>query len=158
MKDFLLIAPNNACGYKDTWPLIKDGTINVGYTLMTGKMPFFKVPDDYPIETKLYRTEEDGNYIQVGICWLTTLPKTVPPINPTKAYDETAHPKLDNYDAIEVGRWTNIPKDYYGLMSVPITFLKRWNRNEYEMVNDDVVRNARLQGKKLFYRLLIRKT
>ena len=52
----------------------------------------------------------------------------------TKSYSETIYPHYDNFDAIEVGRVTDIPKDYDGIMGVPPTYLEKFNSDQFELI------------------------
>ena len=51
-----------------------------------------------------------------------------------KKYNPLDYPKYDNYDAIEVSKVKDIPKDYYGVMGVPITFLDKFNPEQFEIL------------------------
>lgn len=113
MKDFLIIGHTNAVTYKEFFPIIKDGTV---------KIPVFNK-----------RLKFDGGDIQIG--WYTTL--SVPYKNElklTKVYSPEYYPHYNNYDAIEVSKVVNIPMDYDGVMGVPITFLHKYNPNQFEIV------------------------
>ena len=120
MKDFLLIGPFNAVHYKGTFPLIKDGKVRLG---AGGHVPAFTVPSG--AERKL------GNTI-----WFTTLPHghVATPIPLTAHYSPEKYPKYGNYDAIEVGSVKDIPRDYHGVMGVPLTFFERWSPGQFELV------------------------
>ena len=59
MKDFLLLANNNAITYKDFNPFIKNNQVRLGMTLFVGKMPYFRVPDDYPLDNERFIIKED---------------------------------------------------------------------------------------------------
>lgn len=77
-----------------------------------------------------------------------------------KKYNEKEYPKYDNYDAIEVSRTSDIPLDYDGIMGVPITFLEKYNPNQFEIIrfrkgNDN--KDLSINGKYLFSRILIRR-
>jgi hypothetical protein len=79
----------------------------------------------------------------------------------------TKFPKYDNYDAIEVARYKEIPQDYYGVMGVPVTFLEQHNPEQFEIVgsnrgidqdpNGVYGRGSHLKGKETFKRLFIRR-
>ena len=72
----------------------------------------------------------DGSTQTFGnICWFTNMKvnKCVEKLVLTKTYNPIDYPNYDNYDAIEVGRVANIPKNYYGIMGVPITFIFKYN-------------------------------
>lgn len=136
-KKFIIIGNGNAVTYKDFFPYIKENKIWLGVTLFTGVMPFFKVPNDYPIENERYERRADGLYKQVNsVCWFTNVPhsKRNTPLTLYKEYNEENYPKYDNYDAIEVSRVENIPMDYDGVMGVPITFLAKYCPSQFEIV------------------------
>ena len=71
-----------------------------------------------------------------------------------QVYDPAKYPKFDNYDAINVDRTEDIPKDYDGPMGVPITFLNKYNEEDWELL--DILR-PKLGGKYLYRRLIIRR-
>ena len=126
-KKFLIIGNNNAITYKEIFPYIKEGKLWLGRTLFTGKMPYFKVSDKYPIENERFEKREDGLYKQVNsVCWFTNLENTSnkEELIAIRTYNPTEYPKYENYDAIEVGRMENFPMDYDGVCGIPITGLK----------------------------------
>ena len=79
---------------------------------------------------------EDGSLQSVNTCWFTNLPnnRRNKEIVLTEKYDPKLYPKYDNYDAIEVSRVSKIPKDYYGKMGVPITFMEKYNPSQFKIV------------------------
>lgn len=81
---------------------------------------------------------ENGEVIQKfgNICWYTNLhnKKRNLPLDLYKKYNEKEFPKYDNYDAIEVSKVCDIPMDYDGVMGVPITFLDKYNPEQFEIV------------------------
>ena len=123
-KDFLIIGNMNAATYKEIFPLFKNNQVWFGYT----SPKIFITPD---------RTEKKfGN-----ILWYTNLEsgKRHCRINLKNYYygNENNYPKYDNYDAIEVSKVVNIPKDYYGLMGVPVTFLNKYCPEQFELIGHD---------------------
>lgn len=80
----------------------------------------------------------------------------------TKTYNAIDYPKYDNYDAIEVGRVANIPKDYDSVMGVPITFLDKYNPEQFEILGNSRYHDGKandinfINGKKKYMRILIR--
>ena len=130
-KKFLIMGNNNAITYKEIFPYIKEGKLWLGRTLFTGKMPYFKVSEKYPIGNERFEKWEDGLYKQVNaICWFTNLENTSnkKELIAIRTYNPTEYPKYEHYDAIEVGRMENFPMDYDGVCGVPITGLKYlWN-------------------------------
>jgi len=126
-KKFIILGNNNAITYKEIFPLIKNGQLWLGRTLFTGKMPYFKMPANYPIENERYITKADGIYKQVNsICWYTNVSNDNKreTLDTYKKYNEKDFPKYDNYDAIECGRMEKFPMDYNGVIGIPITGLK----------------------------------
>ena len=134
-KDFLIIGNNNALAYKDIFPLIKNNKIWLGYN--ANKTMEFGLHKDYK---KWGRIDDNGDkYGKVpAISWFTNLPidKRYEDIPLSKYYygNEEKYPKYDNYDAIEVSRVKNIPKDYEGVMGVPITFLVKYNPCQFKIL------------------------
>ena len=123
-KDFLIIGNMNAATYKEIFPLFKNNQVWFGYT----SPKIFITPD---------RTEKKfGN-----ILWYTNLEsgKRHCRIDLKNCYygNENSYPKYDNYDAIEVSKVVNIPKDYYGLMGVPVTFLNKYCPEQFELIGHD---------------------
>jgi len=162
-KDFIILGNLTACGYRDIFPLFKHGRIRFGHSISSGDVEF-RVPNDYPLHGSYIRTDKEGNnYIRVaGIRWYTTLPpqeeREFIPL--TKNYDPAKYPKYDNYDAINVNRTSDIPKDYDGVIGVPITYLDKHNPKQFEIVDfrkgvDG--RDLRINGEIPFSRILIRK-
>ena len=121
------MANNNAITYKEFFPYIKSNQVWLGRTLFTGKMPYFKVSENYTLENDRYERRSDGLYKQVnGICWFTNIPNdgNREILDLFKKYNPEEYPKYDNYDAIECGRMIYLPMDYDGVIGVPITSLK----------------------------------
>ena len=133
-KKFLIIGSQNAITTKEFFPLIKQNKMWLGYT--SGDMSF-KVPDYYePRETRYWQDENGQKWRSMGnICWYTNLDTTKrhEEITLFKKYSPQNYPKYDNYDAIEVSKLQDIPIDYDGYMGVPITFLERYNPDQFEI-------------------------
>lgn len=132
-KKFLILGNNNAITYKEIFPLLKDNKIWLGYH--TNKTMEFMLSPDYE---KWDRIDENGNKFGKvpAISWFTNLDhsKRHEDILLFRKYNERDYPKYDNYDAIEVSRVANIPKDYDGVMGVPITFLNKYNPEQFDVV------------------------
>lgn len=163
-KKFVIIGNINALTYKEIFPLIKENKIWLGESLHGRKIEF-RVPDCYSVITNDYRIGEDGHkYIRVpgNIRWFTNL--NVPIRNKNlalyKKYTSEEYPKYDNYDAIEVSKVANIPYDYEGAMGVPITFIDKYNPDQFEIIkfrkgNDE--KDLSINGKCPYFRILIRR-
>ena len=136
-KQFLIIGNVNAVKYKEIFPLIKDNKIWLGYSIHSGDREF-RVPDDYPLEAASCRVDEQGRkYIRVkGVRWFTNMDYTNRhfDLDLWKRYTPEEYPKYVNYDAIEVSKTSEIPEDYCGEMGVPITFLDKYNPDQFEIV------------------------
>jgi hypothetical protein len=134
-KKFLIIGNQNAISYKEIFPLIMENRIWVGYN--SGDMAF-RVPADYePRETRYWQDETGQKWRSMGnITWFTNLDtkKRHEELEFFKKYSPEEYPHYDNYDAIEVSKTQNIPEDYDGVMGVPITFLDRYNPDQFEIL------------------------
>lgn len=160
-KQFLIIGNKNAFTYKEIFKLIKENKIWVGYTI-----------------PKNFRLEDGSTTKKVnGLTrWFTnlTVNKNNEELVLTKTYNAIDYPKYDNYDAIEVSKVVNIPKDYYDVMGVPITFINKYNPNQFEILghttssdkspeveklrtNPKYRNGARINGKEKYHRIFIRR-
>lgn len=141
-KKFLILGDQNAITYKEIFKLIKDNKIWFGYDNNGTK--WFQVPMNYDIPTESRKKIKDGiKYFSFGrIMWYTNLDTTKrhQDIDLYKKYTPKEYPKYDNYDAIEVSRVSDIPKNYKGVMGVPITFLDKYNPSQFEIVSSNDVR------------------
>lgn len=151
MKDFLLIANQNAATYKELFPHIQDNKVRFGYGFKGGVAYFISDYKDIAVAA----CHKEGMIRVSGVVWLTTLQvDRKKKLTLTKTYNEKDYPTYDNYPAIEVKKVKDIPIDYNGLMGVPITFL-----NYYP--NDFIIKDLRrpqLNGKTKYPRLLIKRT
>ena len=98
----------------------------------------FGVPQDYPLNAAGCRQDEKGNkFIRVkGVRWFTNLDykERHEDLILYKTYNPNEYPNYDNYDAINVDKTSDIPMDYYGVMGVPITFMDKYNPEQFEIV------------------------
>ena len=137
-KKFIIIGNQNAITYKEIFPLLKDNKMWLGYK--AGDMAF-AVPDTYEArETRFWIDEKGQKWRSMGnVCWYTNLDikKRHEDLILYKTYIPEEYPKYDNYDAIEVSRIADIPCDYYGVMGVPVTFLDKYNPEQFEIVGRD---------------------
>lgn len=165
-KKFLVIGSKNAISYKDFFPLIKDGKVWTG----NNDVRNFIRPD--------------GTIQNFGhICWFTNLDtaKRNEELALTQRYYgddgnplpdvEARYPHYDNYDAISISKTKDIPRDYFGLMGVPITFIEKYNPSQFEIIGADHeyakpirLANGKLgnyrfyiNGKRLYSRILIKR-
>lgn len=158
-KKFLVIGSMNAITYKDVFKLIKNNKLWLGIS--------------YPKNFK----QPDGSLKKFGnINWYTNLQhnKRNQKLNLTEDFDTEKYPMYDNYNAIEVARTNNIPKNYNGAMGVPISFLNKYNPNQFEILGADFdiqngdlsylkvkdwkgkVDRGYIKGKRIYSRIIIR--
>jgi len=144
-KKFIIIGNTNSMTYKEIFKLFKENKILTGYTNFNVGM-FFIVPDDWE---KFHHIDENGNKIvRVSTsCWFTNLEveKHKENIILYKKYNPEEYPKYDNYNAINVNKVSDIPMDYKGAMGVPITFLDKYNPEQFEIL-DGLNRYSILSG------------
>lgn len=148
-KKFIIIGSQNAITYKEIFPYIKDNKLWLGYNFVKS----FIQPNG---EVKKF-----GN-----ILWYTNIPhdKRNWPMDFYRTYKPELYPKYDNYDAIEVSKVCDIPMDYKGIMGVPITFLDKYNPEQFQIVGIDryVADNPHyghrftINNKEIYARILIR--
>lgn len=154
-KKFLIIGNINAATYKEVFPLIRDNIIWLGASIHSGDRKFY-VPSTYPLQAAGCGCDDDGRrYIKVkGVRWYTNLDMTQrhKGLELSKAYNSRDYPTFDNYNAINVSRTANIPYDYPGVMGVPITFLDKYNPNQFDILmlaNGNVRANSNPETLKL---------
>ncbi len=136
-KKFIIIGNVNAITYKEIFKLIKENQLWLGYSIHSGDREF-QVPQNYPLNASGYRVDENGNkYIRVkGVRWFTNLDykERHEDLILYKKYTPEEYPKYENYDAINIDITKDIPMDYKGLMGVPITFLDKYNPEQFEIL------------------------
>jgi hypothetical protein len=148
-KQFSIIGNMNAITYKEVFPLLMENKAWLGPSISSGDREF-QVPDEYPINAAGWRIDDNGKkFLRIkGVRWYTNLDhgrrhQPLPlmtmadnlkyskhkEIQGKKSYD-----RYDNYDAIEVPFTDAIPSDYDGVMGIPITFLDKYNPEQFEIV------------------------
>ncbi len=136
-KKFIILGNVNALSYKETFTLIKENKVWLGYSIHSGDREF-GVPDYYPLNAAGCRIDENGKkYIRVkGVRWFTNIDYSErhEDLVLYKTYNSKEFPKYDNYDAIEVSKTADIPMDFDGVMGVPITFLDKFNPDQFEIL------------------------
>ena len=161
-KKFIIIGNVNAITYKEVFPLIKENKLWFGPSISSGDRKF-NVPDDYPLNAAGCGIDPDGRrFIRVkGVRWFTNLDhnKRHEEMDLVCRYSPNEYPTYDNYEAVEVSKTAEIPYDYNGIMGVPITFLDKYNPDQFEIIrfrkgNDG--RDLSIKGKCPYFRILIR--
>ena len=147
-KQFLIIGNVNAITYKETFPLIKDNKMWLGPSITSGDREF-QVPKSYPITAAGFRVDDKGNkFIRVkGVRWFTNLdhgrrhqPMQFMTLEDNIKYSKhkeingIGYKKYDNFDALEIPYSDSIPSDYKGMMGVPITFLDKYNPEQFRIL------------------------
>ena len=134
-KQFLIIGSQNAITCKEIFPLIQANRIWLG--TRSGNMEFTVPNDSEPRATRFWIDENGQKWRSLGnICWLTNLDHTKrhEELPLFKKYDPKEYPTYINFNAIEVSKVSDIPCDYDGLMGVPITFMDKYNPNQFEII------------------------
>ena len=167
-KKFLIIGNQNAITYKEIFPLLKSNRMWMGFHC--GDMAF-TVPDYFEERATRFWIDETGQkWRSMGnICWYTNLDhaKRHEELDLYRKYygNEEDYPKYDNYDAINVDKVSEIPENYEGVMGVPITFLDKFNPEQFEIIGLDrytvpkeylVGGRVAINGKPKYARILIR--
>jgi hypothetical protein len=136
-KKFVIIGNLNALTYRDIFKLVKENKLWFGHSIHSGDREF-RVPEDYPLNAASSRVDEDGNkFIRVkGVRWYTNLDfnERHEDLILYKNYKEEEYNKYENFDAINVDITKNIPLDYTGAMGVPITFIDKYNPDQFEII------------------------
>jgi len=168
-KKFLIVGSLNAITYKEIFPLLKARKVWLGYRNCGMK---FKVPDHYEAQA-----DADGQkWKSLGnVCWFTNLDhkKCHEDLILYKTYNKKEYPTYDNYEAVNVDKTKDIPMDYKGVMGVPITFLDKFNPEQFEIVSSNDVRanskvpfkehglvkdkDGTINGKPTYVRILIKR-
>lgn len=173
-KRFSIIGNVNALKYKDVFPLMRDDRIWLGASIHSGDRKFY-VPDAYPLRGTACGIDQDGRrFVRVkGVRWYTNIdhgcrhkPMRLMTMQQNletnkrlrkkleNDYGKLEYPHYDNYDAIEVPFTECIPSDYDGTMVVPITFMDKYDPDQFELI--DTLAPI-VDGMALYERILIRR-
>lgn len=170
-KKFIILGNMNALKYKEIFPYIIENKLWIGYGFNLSMV--FKTMYENTLEAnrKFVRSKgynPDENYVKTpAIAWYTNLEisKRHEELILYKHYTPEEYPKYDNYDAINVDKVTDIPCDYDGIMGVPITFVDKYNPEQFEIIgvanhgmdSQYDLFSPILHQKGLFTRILIRR-
>lgn len=136
-KKFLIIGNVNAITYREVFPLFMQNKIQLGASIHSGDRKFH-VPDNYELNAATCGIDKEGKkFIRVkGVRWFTNLDyqERHEDLILYKSYSPNEYPQYDNYNAIEVSQTESIPCDYDGVMGVPITFLDKYNPDQFEIL------------------------
>lgn len=170
-KKFVIVGHQNALTYKEIFPLIKENKLWLGYGFKGGAGHFINEHyEDYATATD----RKEGMIRVSGVVWFTNLDisKRHEDLILYKNYNEEDYPTYDNYNAIEVSKTNEIPCDYDGIMGVPITFMNKYNPEQFEIIGatesegkgfsngvwkeESNVAQAMINGKRVYKRIFIR--
>jgi len=173
-KKFIIIGNPNAITYKEIFKLIKENKLWLGHKSMGTDM-LFNVSKHYAKELTKTKKENSGYKIIDGIVkgrtqavWFTNLKikKRYEDLILYRTYygNENKYPKYDNYDAINVDKVKDIPMDYKDITGVPITFMDKYNPDQFEIIGQMVTTKVDefnqgypyINGKKKYARILIK--
>lgn len=173
-KKFVIIGHQNAITYREIFPLIKENKLWLGYGFKGGAAHFInKHYEDYATAGD----HREGMIRVSGVHWYTNLDisKIHESLILIKKYNPNDYPKYDNYNAINVNATKEIPYDYDGCMGVPITFLDKYNPDQFEIIGSDYevkegllpeiinenwkgkIDRGYINGKRMYARLLIKR-
>lgn len=158
-KKFVIIGHQNAIHYKEIFPLLQDNRMWLGYGFKGGAAHFISQYED----TATAGNHRDGMIRVSGVNWFTNLeiPKRHEDLILYKQYTPEDYPKYDNYEAININKTSDIPQDYYDVMGVPITFLDKYNPEQFTILGTstaDMPKGAPyVDGKRIYERILIRR-
>ncbi|MBR2646992.1 MAG: adenine-specific methyltransferase EcoRI family protein [Clostridia bacterium] len=131
-KEFLIIGNQNAITYREIFRLIKDNKMWLGNGFK-GNVGFFESPyQDYAVSSQ----HKEGLIRVSGVMWFTNmdLKKRHETMVLYRRYSPDEYYTYENFDAINVDKTTDLPKDYEGIMGVPITFLDKFNPEQFEII------------------------
>lgn len=174
-KKFIIIGSQNALTYKEIFPLFMQNRMWMGVGFNGGNA-YFEVPTD---DTERYAEgvyDSEKNRVKFrNVRWFTNLEhgRRHEDVPLYETYTPEKYPKYDNYDAIEVSKTHMIPMDYWGVMGVPITFMDKYDPNQFEIVgctesegkglsnglwdSESKVAQPLINGRRIYKRLFIRR-
>jgi hypothetical protein len=132
-KSFIIVGHQNAISYREIFKLIKEDKMWLGYGFKGGAAHFInKHYDDYAAAGD----HKEGMIRVSGVTWFTNLDisKRHEDLILYKNYTQEEYPTYENLDAINVDKTKDIPVDYKGFMGVPITFLDKYNPDQFEII------------------------
>ena len=139
-KKFIIMGTLNAISYKEIFKSLKENKIWLGASIHSGDREF-GIPDNQVLNTSSLRVDKDGRkFVRVpGIRWFTNIDynERYEDLILYKKYTSEEYPKYNNYNAINVNKTKEIPMDYKGVIGVPISFLDKYNPEQFEILGCD---------------------
>jgi hypothetical protein len=167
-KKFIIVGNQNAITYKEIFSLIRENKLWLGFGFNRNMAHFVnKHYVDYASDLD----HKEGMIRVSGVVWYTNIDisKRHEEMILFKTYNEEEYPKFDNYNAINVDKTKEIPMDYAGAMGVPITFLDKYNPEQFELLGctysygepvgyhiEGKGFNPSINGKEIYKRLFIK--
>lgn len=168
-KKFIIIGNQNAITYKEVFPLVMHNEMWLG----TSYPKEFIIPENMEGRRNTYKRADGTLMAKFGnVCWYTNLDlkKRHEKLVLKKKYSPEEYPRYDNYKAVEVSRTSDIPYDYGGVMGVPISFMGKYNPDQFEILGADEaegtgfsnglftggVKQCLVDGKRIYKRIFIR--
>ena len=158
-KKFLIIGHQNAIHYKECFALIQNNKMWLGYGFKGGAGHFISNYEDIASASD----HKEGMIRVSGVTWFTNLEirKRHEDLPLYKFYSSEEYPRYDNYEAINVNKTTDIPCDYDGVMGVPITFMDKYNPEQFEILGTSTTAMPKgapyVNGKRIYERILIKR-
>lgn len=158
-KKFLIIGHQNAIHYKDIFKLIQSDRIWLGFGFKGGAAHFYSIYEDVATAGD----HREGMIRVSGVNWFTNLDisKRHEFLDLWKHYTPEEYPTYDNYLAVNVNKTSDIPCDYDGIMGVPITFMDKYNPDQFEIIDTSTTAMPKgapyIAGKRIYERILIRR-
>ena len=170
-KQFAVIGTINIVTYKEVFPLIKEDKMWLGATIHSGDVKF-KIPSHYPIMAARNEVDPAGNkFVRVtNIRWFTNIKHGQQQEElPLRTMEENmrsnkrirgkeCYTPYDNYNAVEISSTSAVPSDYKGRMGVPITFLDKYNPQQFEILTCTAqtgIRKLTIKGREVYKRIII---
>lgn len=169
-KKFIIIGNQNAITYKEIFPLLKENKMWLGFGFKGGAAHFI---NKHYVDYATAGDHRAGMIRVSGVVWFTNLDikKRHEELELYKKYNPEEYPRYDNYNAINVDKTADIPEDYYEEMGVPITFLDKYNPDQFEIIdgigrysildNENTKKAGKylsmIDGKAKFFRIVIKR-
>ena len=174
-KRFIIIGNQNAITYKEIFPLLKDNKMWLGYGFNAGNAYFRVIRENAENYANGVYDASTGLVKFRNCVWFTNIDtkKRHERLLLYKSYNPEEYPKYDNYDAINVNKVSEIPANYSGYMGVPITFMDKYNPEQFEIkgctesegrgfsdglwIESSGVMQPMVDGKRIYKRIFIKK-
>lgn len=147
-KEFIIMGNKNAISYKEIFPYLMNNKMWVGASPLNGGR-WMIMPDGINVQSKAAKKNEFGQTLVniAGVCWFTNVehgkrhqPLQLMTMDDNRKFSKhdkikkIGYLKYDNFDAIDVPFVDSIPLDYKGIMGVPITFMDKYNPDQFTIL------------------------